>query len=46
MNALARREQILELLQIHQRVTVKQLVELFDISEVTIRGDLKQLDNA
>ncbi|MGF1758174.1 DeoR/GlpR family DNA-binding transcription regulator [Photobacterium sagamiensis] len=45
MNALERREQILDLLNIHGRVKVKQLVELLEISEVTIRGDLRTLEH-
>lgn len=44
MNVLKRREKILELLAIHGNVEVKTLVETFNNSEVTIRGDLKKLD--
>ncbi len=44
MNVLERQESILELLETNGRVEVKDLVELFDTSEVTIRGDLRKLE--
>ena len=39
-----RRRRILDMLNSHERVTVTDLVEAFDISAVTIRGDLDALD--
>jgi DeoR family galactitol utilization operon repressor len=44
MNLLKRREKILEQLAIHGNVEVKILVEKFNNSEVTIRGDLRKLE--
>lgn len=44
MNPLNRREKILELLQIEGQVAVKNLSVMFDTSEVTLRGDLKALE--
>ncbi|MDG3085064.1 DeoR/GlpR family DNA-binding transcription regulator [Vibrio hannami] len=44
MNVLERHESILELLEERGRIEVKDLVEIFDTSEVTIRGDLRKLE--
>ncbi|UGA57053.1 DeoR/GlpR family DNA-binding transcription regulator [Vibrio sp. VB16] len=44
MNVLERHERILELLKENGRVEVKNLVELFDTSEVTVRADLRKLE--
>lgn len=44
MNVLERQESILELLAARGRVEVKNLVELFHTSEVTIRADLRRLE--
>lgn len=44
MNVLERHERILELLNVNGRVDVKNLVELFDTSEVTVRADLRKLE--
>lgn len=44
MNALERREKILEILKVQGRVEVKNLVEQFNTSEVTIRADLRKLE--
>ncbi|MGF1758165.1 DeoR/GlpR family DNA-binding transcription regulator [Photobacterium sagamiensis] len=44
MNALERREKILEILHNQGRVEVKQLFETFSTSEVTIRADLRTLE--
>lgn len=40
-----RKDKILELLQDTEKVTVAQLCELFGISPVTVRGDLRDLEN-
>ncbi|EDL54909.1 MULTISPECIES: DeoR/GlpR family DNA-binding transcription regulator [Vibrio] len=45
MNPLNRREKILELLKKDGQVAVKELSVLFDTSEVTLRSDLKFLEN-
>ena len=44
MNALKRREKILEMLAVTGSVDVKTLVDTFKNSEVTIRGDLRKLE--
>ncbi|WP_394240907.1 DeoR/GlpR family DNA-binding transcription regulator [Vibrio astriarenae] len=44
MNPLNRREKILELLKQDGQVAVKDLSALFDTSEVTLRSDLKHLE--
>ncbi|MGL6258984.1 DeoR/GlpR family DNA-binding transcription regulator [Vibrio sp. WXL103] len=44
MNPLKRREKILELLQAEGQVAVKDLSIMFETSEVTLRGDLKALE--
>ncbi|WP_439243193.1 DeoR/GlpR family DNA-binding transcription regulator [Lonepinella sp. BR2474] len=44
-NTQQRRQQIMQLLQQQGEVTVEQLVQLFDTSEVTIRKDLTALEN-
>jgi len=41
-----RRNKILELLQKHGAVNVSQLVDMFHVSEVTIRADLTRMDNS
>ncbi len=41
-----RRRKILEMLDQHERVTVQDLVRRFDVSAVTIRGDLDTLSDA
>lgn len=46
MNVLERHERILELLKADGRVEVKNLVEMFDTSEVTVRADLRKLEQA
>jgi DeoR family transcriptional regulator, aga operon transcriptional repressor len=38
-----RRRRIMDLLEAQERVTVDELVERFDVSAVTIRGDLDAL---
>ncbi len=45
MNPLNRREKILELLKKDGQVAVKELSVLFNTSEVTLRSDLKFLEN-
>ncbi|WP_026973263.1 DeoR/GlpR family DNA-binding transcription regulator [Aliagarivorans marinus] len=44
MNPLKRREKILELLTQREQVEVKELSGMFDTSEVTLRSDLKLLE--
>lgn len=44
MNVLERQEGILELISLKGRVEVRELVELYSTSEVTIRGDLRKLE--
>jgi DeoR family galactitol utilization operon repressor len=44
MNPLNRREKILELLKKDGQVAVKELSVMFDTSEVTLRSDLKNLE--
>ncbi|WP_439328175.1 DeoR/GlpR family DNA-binding transcription regulator [Lonepinella sp. BR2357] len=44
-NTQQRRQQIMQLLQQQGEITVEQLVQLFDTSEVTIRKDLTALEN-
>ncbi len=43
MNAIARRQKILELVESRQSVTVTELCQTLDVSEVTIRRDLRHL---
>ena len=43
-NTKQRRHTIMQLLQEQGEVSVEQLVQLFDISEVTIRKDLSALE--
>ncbi len=45
MNAIARRQQILEIVERKQSVTVARLCESLDVSEVTIRRDLRHLSD-
>ncbi len=44
MNVLERHEYILQQLSQHGRVEVKDLVEFFNTSEVTVRADLRKLE--
>jgi DeoR family transcriptional regulator, aga operon transcriptional repressor len=44
-STVARRAKILEELEEHGQVSVKELCEMFDISGVTIRNDLKHLEH-
>lgn len=44
MNVLERHEYILQQLSLSGRVEVKDLVEFFDTSEVTVRADLRKLE--
>ena len=45
MSAIARRQQILEIVERRQSVTVARLCETLDVSEVTIRRDLRHLSD-
>lgn len=40
-----RQERILQYINIHKRVTVKELAKIFKTSVVTIRSDITELDN-
>lgn len=41
-----RRRRVLEILEKQETVTVEELVKLFDVSSVTVRGDLEALSDA
>ncbi|UCG26324.1 MAG: DeoR/GlpR transcriptional regulator [Chloroflexota bacterium] len=45
MNAIARRQQILEIVERKQSATVADLCDTLDVSEVTIRRDLRHLSD-
>jgi DeoR/GlpR family transcriptional regulator of sugar metabolism len=44
VNSIKRKIKILELLKAHDSVAVDQLTKLFDVSKVTVRGDLDDLE--
>lgn len=46
MKAYKRRAHILQLIDENSKVTVEQLIDRFDVSEETIRRDLRQLDES
>ena len=44
MNSLERQNQIVEITLIKRRITIQDISEIFEISEMTARRDLKELD--